>query len=281
MRNNKGQFIAGHSVPEGWGFEEGHSPVNKIWSEEEVELLKENYSIKTSKELDEMFGQKTIKQINIKKRELNLYKTKETKSRICGGRRSGRKGLSYQEIYGKDRAVEIKNKISVSRTGVIPNRVYDNPPRYWLGKSLPTEMKEKISKTLREGASSFFKFKDHPEWRKRNLKALMKKPTKPELRVLKIIEDYDFPFKYVGDGEKIIGGYNPDFVATDGSKKVIEVFGRAFHDPEVSFLKEIPFHATFEGRKVVMRQCGYDCLILWDDELGDEDRVIKQIREFV
>ena len=139
---------------------------------------------------------------------------------------------------------------------------------------------DKVSKTQKT-TSAFFWLNKDPEFMKKRMKAVMKKPTKPELRVLKIIEDYDFPFKYVGDGEKIIGGYNPDFVATDGSKKVIEVFGRAFHDPEVSFLKKISFNRTFDGRKMVMRQYGYDCLILWDNELGDEDIVIKKIREFV
>lgn len=113
------------------------------------------------------------------------------------------------------------------------------------------------------------------------IKTLQRKPTEPEQQAIDIIKEHRFPFKYVGDGDVIIGGLNPDFIHTGGESKVLEVFGRAFHDPQVSFIDEIRWHQQYFGRMSYYAQHGYDCLILWDDELGNEEKVVEKVRRFL
>lgn len=120
-----------------------------------------------------------------------------------------------------------------------------------------------------------------PDFIKRKLKGLIKRPTKPEEALISIITNHDLPFKYTGDGEMIIGTKCPDFSSTNGDNKLIEVFGRVFHDPEVSFREEIPWHQQYWGRIAYYAQLGYDCLILWDDELGNEEEVVNKIQTFM
>lgn len=119
-----------------------------------------------------------------------------------------------------------------------------------------------------------------PEERSKRIKATRKalftRPTLPEQRVISVIQEYDLPFRYVGDGEAIVAGLNPDFISFD-NQKIIEVFGRVFHDPEQSFF-EVPWNKQYWGRLARYSQSGYDCLILWDDELDDEIEVVEKIR---
>ena len=109
--------------------------------------------------------------------------------------------------------------------------------------------------------------------RKKMLKALLKRPTKPEKKLMKIIEDYNLPFKYVGNGALIIGGLNPDFISRDG-KEIIEVFGTYWHNPEIckGTMRE-------DVRKAVFLQLGYKILILWEHELNanDEPKIVNKI----
>ena len=62
---------------------------------------------------------------------------------------------------------------------------------------------------------------------------------------------------------------------------MIPDISRAFHDPAVTFKKQIPKHQTYEGTINHYAQNGYDCLILWDDELSNRSEVIQRIEEFV
>lgn len=45
-----------------------------------------------------------------------------------------------------------------------------------------------------------------------------------EQKFLKIIQKYDLPYKFVGNGEFMIERKNPDFININGEKKAIEVF---------------------------------------------------------
>ncbi len=58
------------------------------------------------------------------------------------------------------------------------------------------------------------------------------------------------------------------------------MFGRVFHDPEKSFF-EVPWDGQYWGRLARFSRSGYDCLILWDDELDDEIEVVEKIRRFM
>lgn len=114
------------------------------------------------------------------------------------------------------------------------------------------------------------------------LKGLFKRPTKPEKRAIDIIDKNNLPYKYTGDGSVVIAGLSPDFTNCNGAKKLIEIFGVTFHDPNISFRKQMPLSQQETYRKAIYASLGFDCLVLWDDEMGrlsDED-IADTIKKF-
>lgn len=101
-----------------------------------------------------------------------------------------------------------------------------------------------------------------------------RKPTVPELALAKIINKYNLPYKYVGNGEVWFENYNPDFINMDGLKGIIEVFGTYWHrdlaNPKLSEW----------GRGYHYAKYGYKTLVLWENELDNEKRVVTKIRRF-
>jgi transposase-like protein len=107
-----------------------------------------------------------------------------------------------------------------------------------------------------------------------SVKALMKKlgirPNKSEEKLATLL-DNNFPgeWRYVGNGEVIIGGKCPDFINVNGKKKLIELFGAPWHD-------------IFDVARRVehFKQFGFDTLIIWTEELKDESRLKSKIIKF-
>lgn len=88
------------------------------------------------------------------------------------------------------------------------------------------------------------------------LKGLLKRPTSYEKKAIEIIEKYKFPYKYVGDGSFLIGFKNPDFVNTNGEKKLVEI-GNEFHHKDNYIEKRTQHFAEY----------GWETHILLDDNL--------------
>ena len=53
-------------------------------------------------------------------------------------------------------------------------------------------------------------------------------PSSYEKRIINLIDKYNLPFKYVGNGSFFVGRMNPDFIHIEGYKIVIEVYGKYF-----------------------------------------------------
>lgn len=107
--------------------------------------------------------------------------------------------------------------------------------------------------------------------KKCRIKGMNSLPTKPEKKIINLIKKHSLPFKYVGDGDFILGGKNPDFVDTDGSKKVIEVFGDYWHEPEEE-----------QERKEHFSKYGFDTLVLWEHEINQSTgkEIMAKMRGF-
>jgi len=122
------------------------------------------------------------------------------------------------------------------------------------------------------------KWKD-PEFSKKMFKALAISPNKPETFVLNLIININANFFY-NKGEVNVDGKIPDFVNLK-AKKILEVHGRAFHDPNFKrpFVKNIPYHRTKEGTEEHYTKNGYECLVVWDLDLHKEE-TINQIKQF-
>lgn len=107
--------------------------------------------------------------------------------------------------------------------------------------------------------------------------AVHRKPNKPELAV-QIVLDSLFPsdWKYVGDGQVIIDGLNPDFINVNGKKLIIEVFGDYWHGERVTV-----YHRTEKGRIEAYQKYGYRTLIVWERETKDSRMLADKITQFI
>ena len=133
-------------------------------------------------------------------------------------------------------------------------------------------------KTSEETKRKIWIANNKPEYIAKRLKALHVRPTRPEKKIIDLIGQYKLPLKYTGDGGAVVGSFVPDFLNED-EKKIVEVFGRVFHDPERSF-HTVSWNRTEIGRTAEYKKLGYDCLILWDDEL-ETDNLFDNINSFL
>ena len=118
------------------------------------------------------------------------------------------------------------------------------------------------------------------EFERKRFGALVLKPTKIERRLIQIIKEHHLPFQYCGDGSVVISGKNPDFISTNGKKKIIEVFGEVFHNPDNAWF-DVDWKCTEWGRKAIFSQAGYDALIIWGKELENELEIVDKITNFM
>lgn len=114
-----------------------------------------------------------------------------------------------------------------------------------------------------------------PEFTKRRLKGLLRRPTRPERELISIIKEYKLPYKYVGDGSITIEGISPDFIDVNGAKNVIEVFGDYWHGERARTWKQ-----TELGREMLYNSYGFRCLVIWEHELSDRTKVLAKIQQF-
>lgn len=144
-------------------------------------------------------------------------------------------------------------------------------PKYFCSKKCKVEYQ-------RGKNNPFYGRKHTEETLKRILKAVHGKPNGVESQLIALIDEYRLPFCYVGNGEVVIAGKNPDFIHSQGDKKVIELFGDYWHSPLLR--PNIRHTATYEATKRHYEKHGYDCLIIWESELKNRTRVLDKIIEF-
>lgn len=96
------------------------------------------------------------------------------------------------------------------------------------------------------------------------------KPNKAEIYLAELLENIcPGEWAYVGDGQLIIAGRNPDFANINGKKQLIELYGDWWHRGEDP-----------QDRIALFSQYGYKTLIIWESELKQPQEVIKRIVEF-
>lgn len=121
---------------------------------------------------------------------------------------------------------------------------------------------------------------ENKEWREKIIKKILeasyRRPTKPEQKVIDIIEKFRFPISYTGNGIKCIGGFCPDFVGNNGSKKIIEINGDYWH--------KLPNIIAKDKRKLeTYSKYGFNTLVLWESELNNlsEQQIVDKMRRFL
>ena len=192
------------------------------------------------------------------KRSLSLSLTGKKKSRESVeksrqanlGRSSPLKGKTYEEIYG-DRALEQRRKVGLGGVG---------KKKPFSPAAIERRKIQKIYKLLWQD----------PEYIRKVLKGLQVRPTNAEKRLELILNEIAPDFQYNGDFSLgiTIGGKIPDFINTNGEKQIIEMFGDYWHKPIEEQL-----------RKEVFKEYGYDCLVVWENELEHEVELVNKIKE--
>jgi very-short-patch-repair endonuclease len=80
-------------------------------------------------------------------------------------------------------------------------------------------------------------------------------------------------YKFVGDGEVILGGFCPDFINCNG-QKVIEMFGDYWHTKDQYAIDKD------KRRLKVYKSLGYKTLVIWEHELSNLEKVKNRIIQF-
>jgi hypothetical protein len=195
-------------------------------------------------------------------------------------------------LRGKKRPEEVKKKVSETRRLrcklglIVPwNKGRKGVQKSWikgLDKSDPRIKKIMKKRTWVYAHKKLKQLFQNPKWKswwlKRSINAHAVKPNKLETKLIVIIEKCGFPLTYVGDGQVTIGGKCPDFIESNGGKKIVEVFGEYWHKRS-----NMPWHQTQEGTLKVYRQYGYDCLILWENEVAtaSQQELQQKLEEFL
>lgn len=134
------------------------------------------------------------------------------------------------------------------------------------GHPRPPEVREKIK------ASNLVAYTKTQTWQNW-LKGTHRRPTTPEKHLMKIINENNFPLKYIGNGKINIGNMCPDFIHNNEMKKVVEVFGDYWHN--------LIGKQSETERIQAFRKHGYDCLIIWEHELDNKKDVIRKLEVFL
>lgn len=190
------------------------------------------------------------------------------------GKSSSRKNKTYEEIYGSKRAAEIKKKWREKNLGKQspfkgkkrPELVGERNGMY--GKPSPLRNTHPSSKTRQRLHVAKIE-----QWKNKEIAKKMRaglRPSGPELYLDFLLQNY-FPDEwwFVGDGKINIDGLCPDFINVNGKKLLIEHFGEHWHKGENEQVRKERF-AKFD----------YSTLVLWGHELRDENEVIEKIRSF-
>jgi len=98
------------------------------------------------------------------------------------------------------------------------------------------------------------------------IKGLLKRPTSLEQKFIEIIQKYNLPYRYVGNGSFLIGFKNPDFININGDKSCIEVANRFHHQGDWA-----------DKRREHFKKFGWDCAIIFEDEIGEESKIINNL----
>ncbi len=110
-------------------------------------------------------------------------------------------------------------------------------------------------------------------WTKEEIKKMLKRNPKSSLEIKfeGIIQKYNLPYKFVGNGEFLIGKKCPDFVNTNGQKIAIEVYYRRHKELFRGGLQN-----WTQQRQKLFEEYGWD-LLFFDEIQVNEKNILKTI----
>lgn len=210
-----------------------------------------------------------MKSIESRKKSSNTHKNNYNSGREIAYWKNKKKPLEARLKLSLTRKRLFKEgKLHSSNEGkkllwLTERNLINNPMK---GKHHTEEEKKKMSLGLRK------KWND-PEFKQRVVRKIMlsnyREPNRQESYLDKILStNSPNEYKYVGNGEFILGGKCPDFMNINGKKKVIELFGDYWHKGE-NPQEKIDHYKKY----------GFNCLVIWQHELYT-DEVYKKLENF-
>jgi len=305
-------------------FKKGHIPWNKGKSKGDCEILRyQGKKISANKERGKNISRSLIgkkRGIDGRQKQSNTLRRLYAEGKLViwnkgkkGLRVNPYKGMTYVEIFGEEKAREIRNKIS--KSVILALQCPDVKQK--MHKSMSEEAKKRTSvrqkkrfediEERKKTSESTKKVMWEPEIRQKYLAGIKNrrkltleeersrrdkisrtetgrkiwwidkimskcgtKPNKAELFLDDLIHSVTNNYKYTGNGKVVIEGKVPDWIDTNGQKKVINLNGLYWHlwkqqKNNPGLTKEI----VETREKDVYERYGYDCLIIWEDELRE------------
>jgi hypothetical protein len=172
------------------------------------------------------------------------------------------KKLSQKHLYNLRKALrnsDTRKKMSIAKSGI--------------------PLRKKHKNNISISITNKWKNKEYREKVVRNvLKSLLKRPTSLEQYFTdNYIVKYELPYKYVGNGRKIIGSKNPDFIHSKGKKICVEV-----RDTEVcNSLAKKSFKRYKQERIKHFAKFGWKCIVFSEEDMKDEKKVVKNLQEVI
>ena len=207
------------------------------------------------------------------------------------GRRSNRIGKTYVELFGAERAAQIailkKSKPSPLKGRIRPviSAAKKGKPAWNKGipsnvipwnKGLTSKNNAKVAALCKKSGLSIKRLWTDIEFIQKQLKARHTCPNKHEVILQSIINEIcPNEFGYNGGCELgiILNRKVPDFVNINGKRKVIEYFGEYWHTK--------PYKDSDSSLIAKYKECGFDCLVVWEPELKDTNTLKTKIQTFV
>lgn len=125
------------------------------------------------------------------------------------------------------------------------------------GRCHTEETKRKIGK--------FFKGRKRPSW---EVEKYMRRrsPTSLEEDFMGIVDEHNLPYAFVGNGQFIIEGLNPDFVNTNGEKIAIEVYAQYYKIRTFGNIEDWK-----QKRSETFKKYGWDTIFFNETEVNNEN----------
>lgn len=235
-------------------------------------------------------AKKKISEARLERKEklgyLNSSKTREKMSESHKGNIPHNKGMTFESEYGIGKASKLRLKISKGHKGQIPwikNKHHTegakekmreakllHPSPGMKGKHHTEEAKEK-NRIAHLGIVPWIKGRHHTIETKRKI-LRRRTPSSLEEKFQGIVDKYNLPYKYVGNGKFFIERLNPDFVNTNNEKIAVEVYARYYKRRN-----KISIEEWKEKRSEVFENYGWK-LIFFDEIEVTEANVLNKIK---
>lgn len=216
------------------------------------------------------------------------HHSEETKRKISKSKKGQRPWL------GKRHSKESKLKMSLSKKGkhYSPKTEFKKGnPSMFKGRHHTEELRKKMSnakkgKRLSKECKIKISIASKKHWQtleyrekviKNTLKSLFNRPTKLEKKMINLIKTNNLPFSYCGNGTLMIGYKCPDFYENNGKKICIEVASKK----EKEIHRKISWKKYEMERKKHFKEWGWKCIVIWDNEFEDKEKILEKLAKSI